>query len=436
MKSNKTEQKGYAVFTKEMKKTHTILAPNMLPMHLKLITRVVAQAGYKVELLETTGPQIVETGLKYVHNDACYPAILVIGQFIDALQSGKYDPDKVALVYFQTGGGCRASNYIFLLRKALERAGMPQVPVISISMAGLEHHPGFQLTLPLIERMFYGMLYGDLLMSLVNQTKPYEVTKGSAQGLANRWTDQLAQEMGEKNVSYGKVKANYKKILDDFKALPIQKTDKVKVGIVGEIYVKFSPLGNNNLEQFLVDEGAEVVIPGLLDFFLYCVYNNILDYKLYGLQKSAQMAYQVAYKYLLGKEKDMIDIIKAHGVFTPPTLFTHTIELLQGTISMGVKMGEGWLLTAEMLELVDKGVRNIVCTQPFGCLPNHICGKGMMKPIKERCPDSNIVAIDYDASATRVNQENRIKLMLANAKRQAQASAPQAKEEAVPTAQQ
>ena len=411
------QEKGYVVFTEEMKKTHTILAPNMLPMHFKMIGKVMSRSGYHLEVLETSGPRIAETGLKYVHNDTCYPAILVIGQFIDALQSGKYDPDKVALILFQTGGGCRASNYIHLLRKALEKADLGHVPVISLSLAGLEKHPGFQLTLPLLMRMMYAVLYGDLLMTLVNQCKPYELEKGAAQALADRWTDRLAEEMttGGKG-NYRQVKANYRRILEAFGAIPMERRDTVKVGIVGEIFVKYSPLGNNNLEQFLVDEGAEAVIPGLLDFCLYCVYNNLLDNKLYGMQKGVQLAYKAAYRYLLDKEKDLIDAIRAHGRFEPPTLFTHTVELVQGTISMGVKMGEGWLLTAEMLELADKGVGNIVCTQPFGCLPNHICGKGMIRRIKEIDDRANIVAIDYDAGATRVNQENRIKLMLSIAR--------------------
>ena len=425
------QEKGYVVFTEEMKKTHTILVPNMLPMHFKLIGKVMERSGYKVELLETSGPRIAETGLKYVHNDTSYPAILVIGQFIDALQSGRYDPDRVALILFQTGGGCRASNYIHLLRKALEKAGMGHVPVISLSLAGLEKHPGFQLTLPLLMKMMYGVLYGDLLMTLVNQCKPYETERGAAQALADSWTERLAEEMTSGRAGYRQVKANYRRILDQFAAIPVERTEKVKVGIVGEIFVKYSPLGNNNLEQFLVDEGAEAVVPGLLDFCLYCVYNNLLDRKLYGMQKNVQLAYKIAYQYLVNKEKDMIDAIREQGRFEPPTLFTHTVSLVQGTISMGVKMGEGWLLTAEMLELADKGVGNIVCTQPFGCLPNHICGKGMMKPIKEKNPSVNIVAIDYDAGATRVNQENRLKLMLANARQRQEAAAQERPEAAV-----
>ena len=410
------QEKGYVVFTEEMKKTHTILVPNMLPMHFKMISKVMGRSGYRMELLETSGPQIAETGLKYVHNDTCYPAILVIGQFIDALQSGKYDPDRVALILFQTGGGCRASNYIHLLRKALEKAGMGHVPVISLSLAGLEKHPGFQLSLNVIMKMMYGVLYGDLLMTLVNQCKPYELEKGTAQALAERWTGRLAEEMGDR-AGYRCVKANYRRILDDFARIPMEKSDKVKVGIVGEIFVKYSPLGNNNLEQFLVDEGAEAVVPGLLDFCLYCVYNNLLDRKLYGMQKQVQLAYRIAYRYLVNKERDMIEAIRAHGRFEPPTLFTHTIGLVQGTISMGVKMGEGWLLTAEMLELADKGVGNIVCTQPFGCLPNHIVGKGVIKELRRAYPGSNIIAVDYDPGASEVNQLNRIKLMLATAQK-------------------
>ncbi len=407
---------GYIPFTEEMKKEYTILIPNMLPMHFKLISKVFNSYGYKTELLLTQGQKIKDTGLKYCHNDTCYPAILVIGQFIDALQSGKYDPDKVALIMFQTGGGCRASNYINLIRKALAKAGYLHVPVISFSFSGLEKHPGFKLTLPIIYRMMYGVFYGDLLMLLRNQCTPYEIRKGQAQELADKWTDRLVEEMSSGKMSYKKVKENYKKIVDDFRNIPLEDTKKVKVGIVGEIFVKYSPLANNSLEEFLVKEGAEVTVPGLVDFCLYCVYNSLMDRELYGRNKKTYGIYKIVYKFLLKKQRDVIDVIKEISDFEPPTPFSHTVSLVQGYIGIGTKMGEGWLLTAEMLELADKGVRNIVCTQPFGCLPNHICGKGMMKPIKERNPDINIVAIDYDAGATAVNQENRIKLMLANSK--------------------
>ena len=408
---------GRLLFTKEMKEEYTLLMPQMLPVHFAMLARLLETEGFKVEMLNSRGKSIVDAGQKYVHNDTCYPALLVIGQLIDAIQSGKYDVHKVALLITQTGGGCRASNYISLLRKALQKAGYEYIPVLSFNISGLESQPGFKITVPMLHRMLYAVLYGDLLMLLRNQCRPYEIRTGEAQALSDKWTKRLTDEMASSRVKYSKVKANYRAILDDFARIPMRREDKVKVGIVGEIFVKFSPLGNNNLEDFLFHEGAEVVMPGLLDFCLYCVYNNILDYKLYGLQKKAQIAYKVAYRYLLGKEQDMIDIMNAHGRFSPPTLFTHTIDLVQGTISMGVKMGEGWLLTAEMLELADKGVDNIVCTQPFGCLPNHICGKGMMKPIKAKNPNINIVAIDYDAGATKVNQENRLKLMLANARK-------------------
>ncbi|MGN0518869.1 MAG: 2-hydroxyglutaryl-CoA dehydratase [Acutalibacteraceae bacterium] len=408
------QNKYYVEFTEEMRKNYTILAPNMLPMHFKLIIKVMSRYGYNVELLETSGKHIAETGLKYVHNDTCYPAILVIGQFLDALQSGKYDPHKVALIMFQTGGGCRASNYISLIRKALEKAGFGYVPVISMSLKGIESHSGWKLTVPMLHRMLYGVLYADMLMSLVNQCRPYELEKGSTEALADLWVTRLVDEMAVHRVSYKAVKQNYLKILKSFENIPMNRTKRPKVGVVGEIFVKYSPLGNNSLNEFLEREGAEVVVPGFLDFCLYSVMDGLRDYELYHIGSAVSYRiYKLAYKFLLKKQKDMIDIMQTHGVFLTPTAFDHTMSLVDGYISTGAKMGEGWLLTAEMLELSDKGVKNIVCTQPFGCLPNHICGKGMMKPIKENNKDINIVAIDYDAGASGVNQENRIKLMLA-----------------------
>ncbi len=400
-----------------MKKDYTILVPTMLPMHFELILSVLRTQGYKSELLYTSGPEIAELGLKYVHNDTCYPAILVIGQFLTALRSGKYDVNKTALILFQTGGGCRASNYIPLLRKALAAAGYAHVPVISINFSGMEKHPGFRLSLPTLRNMVYGILLGDLLMSLVNQTRPYEINKGESEALANELTKSLGQRLGLSTfISYKSIKKSYKDIIDRFAAIPLKKRQPLKVGIVGEIFVKYSPLGNNDLERFLVSEGAETVVPGLIDFMLYCVFNSIEDYRLYGRNRLSHHIYNIAFRFLCKKKRDMIDIIKSEGSFEAPTPFEDTVKLAEGYISNGAKMGEGWLLTAEMLELAHSGVKNIVCTQPFGCLPNHICGKGMMRPIKERNPDVNIVAIDYDAGATKVNQENRLKLMLANAR--------------------
>ena len=425
------EEKGYVEFTQDMIATHTILVPTMLPMHFKMILAYLRTFGYKLELLESNGPHIAETGLKYVHNDTCYPAILVIGQLMDAINSGKYDIDKLALVQFQTGGGCRASNYIALLRKALKKAGLGQIPVISISFQGVEKHSGFELNMKKFRGMMYGVLYGDLLMTLVNQTRPYELEKGTAQKLADAWTEKLGTELGTGRVSYKDVNANYQRIIDSFAEIPVEKRPAVKVGVVGEIFVKYSPLGNNNLEQFLTDEGAEVVVPGLIDFCLYCIYNFILDYKLYGRGYWMAVAARAAYKYLNGKKQDMIALLDADGRFESPTPFDHTQSLAERYLGLGAKMGEGWLLTGEMIELIESGCKNIVCTQPFGCLPNHIVGKGVMKPIKERNPDVNIVAIDYDASSSKVNQENRLKLMLSNARANLEAELA-AKEEKEP----
>ena len=409
--------KNYVEFTKAMKKDYTLLIPTMLPMHFKLIISVLRTYGYKAELLETSGPKIAETGLRYVHNDTCYPAILVIGQFMDALESGKYDPHKTALVLFQSGGGCRASNYISLLRKSLANAGMDYVPVIPFGIAGLEKHSGFSLDFKKLHSMMYGLLYADLIMSLVNQCRPYEIHKGEAQALADKWIDKLGDELGsKKRIDYRRIKRNYIEIAESFAKIERKLRPAVHVGIVGEIFVKYSPLGNNNLEQFLVDEGAETVVPWLFDFCLYTVCNIINDYKLYKRGNPAvYYIYKWLYKFICNKKNDVSEVIKNTGIFKPFASFEDTVKLIEGYIGSGVKMGEGWLLTAEMLELEHMGVKNIVCTQPFGCLPNHICGKGMMKIIKDKNPDVNIVAIDYDAGSTQVNQINRLKLMLANA---------------------
>ena len=399
-----------------MKKTYKILVPEMLPMHFKLITEYLKTQGYDMETLSSHGKEIAETGLKYVHNDTCYPAILVIGQFIDALKSGKYDVHKTALVYFQTGGGCRASNYIFLLRKALEKAGLGFVPVISISFNGLEKHPGFKVTPKLAVKLFYCIFYGDLLLSLKNQVAPYEVNQGDAENLANEITEELGGKMDKMKLSFKTVEKNCAEIVERFKKIPMVKTQKPRVGVVGEIYVKFSALGNNGLEKLLLSEGAEPVVPGLMDFFIYTVYAKITDCRLFGIGKKLYPVYVLLYKFLLAKQKRFINVVKSDGTFDAPGTFAETVKLVDGYINTGVKMGEGWLLTAEMLELKERGVKNVICAQPFGCLPNHVCGKGMMKPIKDRNPDMNIVAVDYDAGASKVNQDNRIKLMLALAR--------------------
>lgn len=413
-------KQGIVLFTKQMKKDYTILAPTMLPLHFKMISGVLTSYGYNTEILETSGKHIIEKGLKFVHNDTCYPALLVIGQLIDALESGKYDTHKTALMLTQTGGGCRASNYVSLLRKAVSKAGYEHIPVISLNFAGLETHPGFKLTVPMLYRMLFAILYGDLLMTLRNQCRPYEITIGESDALANNWAMKLSKELSkDSKISYQRVKSNYSSIIRDFSGIPRITGNKIKVGIVGEIYVKFSPIGNNNLEDFLISEGVEPVVPGLLDFCLYCVYNGVVDAVLYGVRRLKALFCNILYKYLIKKQWDLINCITENSSFKPMGFFEKTRTLPEGIIGLGTKMGEGWLLTAEMLELAEQGVSGIICTQPFGCLPNHIAGKGMMKPFQKRYPNVNIVAIDYDPGASKINQENRIKLMLSAAKSKA-----------------
>ncbi len=406
---------GYRVFTEQMKKDYTILVPTMLPRHFKIMVGIMKAYGYNAVVLDNMGQNVINEGLKYVHNDTCYPAQLVIGQMIDALESGKYDKNKVALMITQTGGGCRASNYIHLLRKALVKAGYGYIPVISLNFSGLEKESAFKITFPMLHRLAYAICYGDLLMDLVNQTKPYEINKGDSEALADMWTQRLTEEMMDKGVSRRRSKKNYALMIEDFAKIPVKKVPKPRVGIVGEIFVKYSPLGNNNLEDFLVSEGAEVVVPGLLDFCLFVIYNSIIDRKLYGYNKKTVLIYKFLLKLFCSMQQDIIDSMKKEGTFIPPSAFIEIPPLAEQVIGLGVKMGEGWLLTAEMIELIHVGAENIVCTQPFGCLPNHIAGKGMMKPIKEKYPNANIVAIDYDSGATKINQENRIKLMLSTA---------------------
>ena len=432
----KYDKTGRLLFTEEMRKEYTLLVPQMLPMHFAMLVRVIQTMGYNVEMLNTTGKSILDYGQKYVHNDACFPAILVIGQLIDAVKSGKYDPHKVALVITQTGGGCRASNYIHMLRKALEKADLSYVPVISVNLSGLEHNPGFKLTLPFIRKALYAVFYGDIIMNAANQVRPYEVTPGDADRAIEACMDFLLEDMGRgKGMSYKSMVANFDRIIDVFKAVPVAGEQKVRVGVVGEIYVKYSPLGNNNLEQFLLSEGAEPVVPGLVDFVIFKIYNRDVDVDLYGGKWIKQAFCRVFGNYIKKHQRAMIDALKRSNRFRAPGDFDELHSYIKGYLGDGNKMGEGWLLTAEMLELINTGVPNIVCTQPFGCLPNHIVGKGMIRKLKDDYPWSNIVAIDYDPGATKINQENRIKLMLANARALAKQHEEGAAEPASPAAE-
>ena len=410
------EAMQYPKFTSEMKKTHKILIPNMAPVQFRILAAAMEQAGYTCELLENCGSQVSELGLKYVHNDTCYPALLVIGQFLDALASGKYDLDHTALIITQTGGGCRASNYIHLLRKALVKAGYPQVPVVSLNFSGLEKDSGFPMTLPFLRKLLAVIYYGDLLVALRAQTEPYEVEKGAAEALQNRWLETICGWVREdRGYSHREMKAAMPEIAREFAAVPVRRTPKIKVGVVGEIYVKYSPLGNNDLERFLASQDCEVNLPGLMGFLQYCAYNPSETARLYGGSFLEKHMSDFILKYIESMESVVIQVLKDNG-YHAPLPFRELVRLTDGVIGVGDKMGEGWLLTAEMIELVRAGYENIVCAQPFGCLPNHICGKGMINKIRELYPQANITPIDYDPSATRVNQENRIKLMLAVAR--------------------
>ena len=407
---------NYPKFTPDMKHTHKILIPNMAPVQFRILAAAMEREGYTCELLENCGSQVAELGLKYVHNDTCYPALLVIGQFLDALNSGKYDLEHTALIITQTGGGCRASNYIHLLRKALVKAGYGQVPVVSLNFSGLEKDSGFPMTLPFMRKLLAVIYYGDLLVALKSQTEPYELEKGAALACQEKWLDTICGGIhAGKGCSFREVKAAMPRMAADFAAIPVNRVPKVKVGVVGEIYVKYSPLGNNDLEKFLASQDCEVNLPGLMGFVQYCIYNMSETACLYGGKWLEKAGPKVALWLIERVEKVMIRTLKDNG-FHPQLPFRELVKLSRGIIGMGNKMGEGWLLTCEMLELVRGGYENIVCAQPFGCLPNHICGKGMINKIRELYPQANITPIDYDPGATRVNQENRIKLMLAVAR--------------------
>ncbi len=401
-----------------MKETHTILVPSMLPIHFKFFIPVFQKNGYNLEVLETDNDNIREEGLAHVHNDMCYPALLVIGQFIDALKSGKYDLDHVALAITQTGGGCRASNYLALLRKALEREGWEHIPVVSLNFSGLEKDSGVELTVPLVLRIAYGALYGDALMWLKNQVKPYELNPGDTDRVIDEIVDEIM--VAFEDGSYRKTKKFYREMIQKMKAIPRSTEKKIRVGIVGEIYMKYSPLGNQNLEDYLMQEGFEPVLSGVMDFALYTIENGLIDYKYYHMNAKSHYIYQLAKDVVMRMQKTFRNEVIKDGTFVAPDDFAEVIRDGKPFIDPGVKMGEGWLLTSEVVTLIKSGVNNVIMCQPFGCLPNHIVAKGMTRKIKEEYPQANIAPIDYDPSASKVNQENRIRLMMANAKLNAQ----------------
>ncbi|SUY46946.1 putative CoA-substrate-specific enzyme activase [Clostridium putrefaciens] len=406
----KNETQERIPFTKEMKKNHTILAPEMSPIHFQFVETAFRASGYNLIVLPTVDNAAVEEGLKYINNDACYPSIIVVGQLIQALKSGKYDINNTSIMLSQTGGGCRATNYIGFLRKALKESGFTNVPVVSLNAGGIEKNPGFSLTPGLINKSIMGIIYGDLLMRVLYKVRPYEKIKGSSNELYNKWVEKI-----KVNVSNGKHKEfrqNIKDIVYDFDNLEINNIVKPKVGLVGEILVKFHPSANNNVVELIEREGAEAVMPDLLDFFLYSSYDQDYKYKYLSGSKISQILGNTAIKAMECYRKTLREVLGESKRFEPPKHIKELAFKASKIISLGNQTGEGWFLTAEMIELIEGGTQNIICMQPFACLPNHVTGKGMIKALKANYPKANIVAVDYDPGASEVNQLNRIKLML------------------------
>ena len=393
-----------------MRKKHTILAPQMSPIHFDIVEEAVRSCGYNFEVLPSDDKDAIEEGLKYVNNDACYPSIIVVGQFIHALKSGKYDLNNTSLIMTQTGGGCRATNYIGFMKKAIKEAGFENIPILSFNTVGLEKQPGFKITLPLIKKALMALVYGDLFMRVLYRTRPYEKVEGSANALYKKWNKIVKESV--KNGSKREFNNNLKMIVKEFDELELLDIKKPRVGLVGEILVKFHPTANNDVVKILEDEGAEAVMPDLMDFFFYSAYDEKFKTDYLGGTKLNKMIYMWAIKYMESYRKDMKFALEKSKRFYPPKHIEDLADLASPILSMGNQTGEGWFLTAEMIELIESGAENIICMQPFACLPNHVTGKGMIKALKEKYPKSNIVAVDYDPGASEVNQLNRIKLML------------------------
>ena len=396
-----------------MRSQYTILAPQMSPIHFDLVAEAFNNCGYRFEVLPSNDRNAVDYGLKYVNNDACYPSIIVVGQFVEALKSGKYDLNKTALLITQTGGGCRATNYIAFIRKALKDLGLAHIPVISLSTAGLESNPGFKISLKLLESAMMAVCYGDLFMRVLYKTRPYEQEEGSANALYHKWNEICRKSL--KHPSISSYRANIRGIVNDFDRLPLKDIKKPRVGLVGEILVKFHPTANNFVVDLIEKEGAEAVMPDLMDFLLYCCYGAIYKHKELSNKYSAKQISRIAIRVIEMFRKPMKKYLAASKRFTPPSDIYTLADAAGKVLSHGNNTGEGWFLTAEMLELIHSGTPNIVCMQPFACLPNHVTGKGMIKALRKLYPESNIVAVDYDPGASEVNQLNRIRLMLSTA---------------------
>lgn len=401
------------VFTEEMKHEYTILAPQMSPIHFRLLQKAFEYSGYNFVVLDAVDPKAVDTGLKYVNNDACYPSILVTGQMIEALQSGKYDVNKAALLVTQTGGGCRATNYIGFIRRALNDAGLSQVPVISLNALGLEKNPGFTFTVGMVHKAMMAAFIGDLLMRVLYRVRPYEAEPGSANRLYEKWNEKAEQML--KSNSIFKYRRLIHGIIRDFDRLPILPVKKARVGVVGEILVKFHPTANNDIVNVIEKEGAECVMPDLMDFLFYTFSTGVFRHRELAFPKKTEKMAKLSVWAIELYRNYMKKCLRKSRRFDAPNSIWKMMESVEGLIQVGNISGEGWFLTAEMVELIHEGVPSIACVQPFACLPNHITGKGMIKALRNKFPASNISAIDFDPGASEVNQLNRLKLLLSNA---------------------
>ena len=404
-------------FTEEMRKEYTILCPQMSPIHFDVMEAAFRACGYHFEVLSNDNRRAVDVGLKYVNNDACYPSLMVVGQIMDALLSGKYDLNKVAVIMTQTGGGCRATNYVGFIRRALEKAGMPQIPVISLNLGGIETNPGFHMNVELLMRVSYAAIFGDIFMRCVYRMRPYEQEKGAVEEVHRKWVEKCQEFVSRKHMNFFTFQKMCRQIVADFDAIPITNEQKPKVGIVGEILVKFAPAANNHLVELLESEGAEAVVPDLIDFMLYCFYNQIYKAEYLGMSKKTAFISRLGIHAIEFLRGSAVRAFEKSTHFTPPCSIYETVKNAETIVNIGNQTGEGWFLTGEMIELIHSGVNNIVCTQPFACLPNHVVGKGVIKELRKHYPLSNIVAIDYDPGASEVNQLNRIKLMLSTAQK-------------------
>ncbi|MBO4336749.1 MAG: 2-hydroxyacyl-CoA dehydratase, partial [Lachnospiraceae bacterium] len=403
-------------FTEQMRKEYTILCPQMSPFHFDLLEMAFRSGGYNVDVLPTDSRSMVNTGLKYVNNDACYPSLIVVGQIMDALMSGKYDLNKVAVVITQTGGGCRATNYLGFIRRALIKADLAHIPVISLNLTkGLETNSGFHMNTDILMRAAFGCVFGDLFMRCVYRMRPYELEKGSVNRVHQKWVEKCRNYLAGKHLSVFTFRRMCKNIVADFDSIPISDERKPRVGIVGEILVKFLPAANNYLAELLEAEGAEPVCPDLIDFMQYCFYNQLYKAEHLGTSQKTARTSKLGISAVEFVRSAAADALRQSVHFEPPAKIYDLAEYAKDIVSLGNQTGEGWFLTGEMLELINSGTENIVCTQPFGCLPNHVVGKGVIKEIRKRYPKANIVAIDYDPGASEVNQLNRIKLMLSTA---------------------